>query len=361
MLIVRTPREVYGRRSNGSIRVIVRLAAATFVTAVTLALPSAAPATPLLPPAGHVFAGVSGGYDTASFQHETGRHPAVFQFFSAWGGSLEYMFRGAEQSRARLMIHISTLRSNREVITPRGIAQGRGDYWLVRLNSRIADDGQPVYIRLMAEMDGHWNPYCAYDAAGHSRGPAHTTRQFRRAWRRTVIILRGGPVPELNAKLRREGLPPVETGRKELPRVKVSFLWVPQVEGAPATRANSPRAYWPGAKYVDWVGTDFYSKFPNFSGLESFYRQFRGKPFAFAEWAVWGADNPGFVHRLFSWARSHRRVRMMLYNQGVKTAGPFRLRHYPRSRKALRSELRAGRFAQFAPEYRRQNSGRTGA
>lgn len=331
----------------------MRLAAATLATAAALVLPGAAHAAALLPPGGQVFAGVSGGYDTASFTRETGRHPAVFQFFSAWGGSLEYMFRGAEQSRSRLMIHISTLRANREVITPRGIAQGNGDYWLVRLNDRIAEGGEPVYIRLMAEMDGNWNPYCAYDANGRSRGPAHSTKQFRRAWRRTVIILRGGPVAELNAKLHAEGLPPVKTGRSALPRVQVSFLWVPQVAGAPATRANSPRAYWPGAKYVDWVGTDFYSKFPNFSGLESFYREFRGKPFAFAEWAVWGADNPGFVHRLFTWVRSHRRVRMMLYNQGVKTAGPFRLVHYPRSRQALASELHAARFAQFAPEYRR--------
>ena len=43
---------------------------------------------------------------------------------------------------------------------------------------------------------------------------------------------------------------------------------------------------------------------------------------------------------------------MLLYNQGVQTSGPFRLRHYPRSRAALASELRAPRFAEFAPEYR---------
>jgi hypothetical protein len=204
----------------------------------------------------------------------------------------------------------------------------------------------------MGEMDGHWNTYCAFDASGRSRGPAHSTKQFKRAWRRTVIILRGGPVDELDAKLRAEGLPPVRTSRDELPRVTVAFIWAPQVAGAPDTAANSPRAYWPGAKYVDWVGTDFYSKFPNFSGLERFYRQFPGKPFSFAEWAVWGRDNPGFVHSLFGWARSHKRVRMLLYNQG-KTTGPFRLAHYPRSRAAIAAELRSPRFAEFTAEYRR--------
>src|ERR1039458_4874158 len=28
--------------------------------------------------------------------------------------------------------------------------------------------------------------------------------------------------------------------------------------------------------YVDWVGTDFYSKFPNFTGLDTFYKEFPG-------------------------------------------------------------------------------------
>jgi hypothetical protein len=334
-------------------RVVVRLAAATFIAALAMALPASASADALLPPGGQVFAGVSGGYDTASFERETGQHPAVFQFFSAWGGSLEYMFRGAEQARSRLMIHLSTLRAGREVITPRGIATGQGDGYLVRLNRRIAEGGQPVYIRLMAEMDGNWNPYCAFDASGRSRGPAHSTTQFRRAWRRTVIVLRGGPAADVNARLRAEGMPPVDTTRDELPRANVAFLWVPQVAGSPDTAANSPRAYWPGARYVDWVGTDLYSKFPNFAGLERFYRQFPAKPFSFAEYAIWGRDDPGFVHRIFGWARSHRRVRMMLYNQGVKSAGPFRLVHYPRSRAALASELRSPRFARFAAEYRR--------
>jgi hypothetical protein len=332
--------------------IVMRLAAA-LVAAFALAVPAAAQADVLLPPAGKVFAGVTGGYDVGSYQRETGRHPAVFQFFGAWGGSMEYMFRGAESGRSRLMIHITTLRANREAITPKGIATGRGDGYLLRLNRRIAESGRPVYIRLMAEMDGSWNPYCAFDANGRSRGPAHSTRWFRQAWRRTVLIARGGDVAAIDARLRRLHLPPLRgTDSGALPRPSVSFLWVPQVAGAPDTRANAPRAYWPGSRYVDWVGTDFYSKFPNFSGLERFYRAFaRRKPFAFAEWALWDHDDAGFVHRLFGWSRSHRHVRMLLYNQGKPSPGVFRLRRYPRARRALARELRSKRFAEYAAEY----------
>jgi hypothetical protein len=330
----------------------VRLAAALIAT-LCLALPATAQAETLLPPNGQVFAGVTGGYDTASFERETGSHPAVFQFFSGFNGSLEYIFRGAAAGRSRLAIHLSTDSGGREVITPRGIATGRGDAFLIKLADRIALSGTPVYIRLMSEMNAHWNMYSAFTASGRPRGASYTTRWYKRAWRRTVLVVRGGPVEDVNRKLRAMRLPAVDTDRAELATPVVSFQWVPQVAGAPDTRANSPRAYWPGKRWVDWVGTDFYSKFPNWAGLERFYRRFPGKPFVFAEWAVWGRDDPGFVRKLFAWSRSHGRVRMMLYNQGVREGGPFRLSHYPRSRVALAAALRSPRFSDFAPEYRR--------
>jgi hypothetical protein len=310
----------------------------------------AAHASPYLPPAGKTFAGVTGGDETAGYAGLTGRQPSVFQFFGGWNQTTSYMFAGARKANARLAIHLPTVRGTTEQVTPRGIATGHGDTYLLKLTKRIADYGGITYIRLMSEMDGHWNAYCAYTASGRSKGPGYSTMMFRRAWRRAVLIVRGGPLSELNAKLKRLHMPPVDNRGHDLPQPQVAFLWVPQVEGAPNIRANSPRAYWPGGEYVDWVGTDFYSKFPNWSGLERFYgdSKWAHKPFAFAEWAIWGADNPSFVSRLFSWSRSHSRVRMMLYNQG-KPGGVFRLDHYPRSRRAVKSALRANRFA-VAPD-----------
>jgi hypothetical protein len=331
----------------------MRSAAALVSTALLIALaaPAGASADSLLPPPGKWFAGVTGGTSARSFAKETGAHPAIFQFFGAWGGSTDFMFQGAKRSHSRLMIHITTSDGSREAITPRGIARGKGDGYLLRLNHAIASAGRPVYIRLMAEMDGNWNFYCAYNANGSSRGPAHTTRWFKQAWRRTVVVLRGGPRATLDAKLKKLHLPGVNTRAAQVPEAQVSFLWVPQVEGAPKTRRNSPRAYWPGAKWVNWIGTDFYSKFPNWRGLNRFYGQFKRKPFAFGEWAIWGRDNPGFVRHLFRWSRHHKRVRMLLYNQGKPRPGIFRLKHYPRARQALRQELNSKRIAQYTKEW----------
>jgi hypothetical protein len=329
----------------------LRRAIAPPVLLAALWFAAVAHASPYLPPAGRVFAGVTGGSDTSAYERQVGSHPAVFQFFTSWNQPAEWMFAAAAKARSRLMMHVGTgPGGGREDISPGQIARGAGDGYLLRLGQLIAGPGAPVYIRLMAEMDGHWNAYSAFDANGRSRGADHSTSAFRRAWRRSVLVVRGGEVAGIDARLRALGMPGVRTRAAVLPRPKVAFMWVPQVAGSPDTGANSPRAYWPGAGYVDWVGTDFYSKFPNFSGLERFYSEFRGKPFAFGEWALWGRDDPAFVDRLFGWAASHSRTRMLMYNQGVRNDGPFRLSRYPRARHAIARWLGGGGFAPFAPE-----------
>jgi hypothetical protein len=312
-----------------------------------LALAPAAHAEPLLPPAGKVFDGITGGTSLDSFAGETSSDPAVFGFFTKFGGANEFIFRAAEQTGTRLMLHISTQDGygTREVVTPRGIARGEADGYLVALNRRIAEHGEPTYVRLMAEMNQANNGYSAFDKSGRPRGPAHSTQQFKQAWRRSTLILRGGPVPAIDAKLRALGLPAVQTAAEELPAPAVAMQWVPQTRGTPDIPANMPRAYWPGGEYVDWVGTDFYSRFPNFHWLDDFYRDFPGKPFVFGEWALWGADDPRFVSRLFAWIADRPRVRMVVYNQGKLTDGPFRLRHYPRAKAALRKALGHPRYA----------------
>jgi hypothetical protein len=322
----------------------MRLALAAVAACLALVAPAAA--SPLLPPPGKVFSGVSGGESVGVFQRQTGNHPAVFGFFTKFYGANEFIFRGAERADSRLMLHISTQDGygTREVVTPRGIAGGEGDRYLVGLNRRIAESGRPTYIRLMAEMNQANNGYSAFDRSGRSRGPAHSTRAFKQAWRRATLILRGGPVEQIDAKLHALRLPPVRTAAAELPQPQVAMVWVPQTRGTPDTPANMPRAYWPGGRYVDWVGTDFYSRFPNFRWLDDFYRAFPGKPFVFGEWAMWGGDDPAFVGSLFGWIHSHPRVRMALYNQGGHADGPFRLNRYPRSRAALRKALSHRRF-----------------
>ena len=85
-----------------------------------------------------------------------------------------------------------------EVISPKQIAQGRDDHYMLRLGESIKASKQVVYIRLMAEMNGHWNPYSAYNANGTPRGNGHTTKWFKAAWRRFDLIVKGGKRKSIN-------------------------------------------------------------------------------------------------------------------------------------------------------------------
>jgi hypothetical protein len=330
----------------------VRRLAVVFALALCASLgASSAHADTYVPPKGKVFAGMTGGGTVGSFDSLTGKHPAVYQTFISWGYTGDNELTRARAAHARAMVHITTKADNgREAITPGQIARGRGDWFFRALNRKFAAYGQVVYVRLMAEMNGSWNYYSAY-GPGY-KGGSHSTQNFRQAWRRIVLIMRGGPVSDINAKLHALGMPPVRHAQGVLPTPEVSFMWVPEVWGDPNVPGNSARAYWPGAGYVDWVGTDFYSKFPNFRGLNAFYAEFPNKPFLFGEWAMWGSDNPSFVRDLFGWIRSHHRVRLVVYNQGSKPAdSPLALWHYPRSAAAPRQELRTPLFAPLAPEF----------
>ena len=124
------------------------------------------------------------------------------------------------------------------------------------LNRNLARSGRVVYVRLMGEMNGYWNAYAAYNANGSFRGEQNSPHFYIEAWRRSVLILRGGRVTRINRRLRALGLPPIKAAvhaGETLPTPKVAFLWVPQDAGSPDTAANAPGAFWPGGTYVDWL------------------------------------------------------------------------------------------------------------
>src|SRR3954462_12661398 len=177
---------------------------------VLMLLACAAPAQAQVfgPPSGKVFTGLTGSNSVGKFSDEVGKKPAAFGFFTYWNQGNEYTFRYAEQAGARLMLHISTAQNYGvpEVISPRGIARGEGDDYLLTLNRRIAEAGEPVYVRLMAEMNQTNNAYCAFDANGSRRGASHSTPAFKDAWRRATLILRGGRLAAIDAKLEQLGL-----------------------------------------------------------------------------------------------------------------------------------------------------------
>jgi len=327
------------------------------------------------PAPGRIFHGVSetteGVRGVRRFTLQVGSHPAVVEDFYHWDVPLATgALRRWHRERARGVLSLSTAPGGGpEVITPRQIALGHDDHYLIRINQSISEKHQTVYIRPMAEMNSFYNPYSAFNSDGSARR-GHTTNQYVAAWRRMAIVVRGGTIPSINSRLRALGLPRLMRAKSNLSTLyrdenihhhklhhpRVAFIWNPQTISNPGIRANAPSKYWPGRRYVDWVGADIYSKFASpgvKSALRRFQRAYHRYPFVLGEYGPWDNDYRGrFTRWLFRWQHRHRQVRMAIYYRSTSPHSTYAISRYDHARHALRHILRKHRFMDFAPELR---------
>jgi len=345
----------------------VRHAIAGVCVAAVVALGTgAAPAgaVTLVPPKPTVFFGVSDRGSTEEFNEFAafvGKHPAVLQTFHPWGNSLNKAAERWGETAVRPMLHISTAddQTLAEIITPQGIAQGLGDDYLLQLNQGFARRGLRAYIRPLGEPNRCRNVYAAYTCDGAPRRGAHYPYWYRQAFRRIATIVRGGATLEqVNATLASIGLPPLNRSRgpppRSLPAAPVAIVWSPLPGGSPRVRGNLPGNFWPGPEWVDWVGTDFYARYPVWRDLNRFFtnRHWRGKPFSLTEWAVAGEDDPRWTRQVFAWTFKRPRVRMLIYYRGFGATGnPYALGAYPRTAATIRQKIRRATIPPYAPFY----------
>jgi hypothetical protein len=314
----------------------------------------------LAPPKPSVFFGVSDRGSTQEFNEFAGllnKHPALLETFHPWGNSLNKAYERWRETGTRPILHISTAddQTLTELITPAQIALGAGDDYLLQLNSFFAKQGLLAYIRPLGEPNRCLNLWSAVNCDGSQKGGEHTTGWYKQAFRRIATIVRGGNSLEaINATLAEIGLPPVSRTKgsppTSLPEAPVSIIWSPLPGGSPRVKGNFPGNYWPGSRWVDWVGTDFYSQYPVWKDLNRFYgaKQWRSKPFSIAEWAVYGQDEPRFVKQLVAWTAKRSRVRMFVYYDGFGPGeNPYDLRLYPRTTNTLRLKVRRPNFLQY--------------
>ena len=310
-----------------------RRALLVLLTAVVATVAAGAPASSQRPP--RTLLGVLGG--KARFDELTGQRTRVGHIIMAWGqGTSEGYFARLFSTMGEMpMLGINT----GGTIKPLDIAQGRGDAMLVALNGAIGHFGRPIYIRPFGEMNAHWSDACAFTKSGASKGPAYSTAAFKKAFARLYVILHGGPLPAVNARLKRLGLPPVrgatELAENSYPTLRI--VWNPQGYGAPDIPANIAQAYYPGDGYVDVVGDDLYliRGKAEWAAAEKLYAAHPGKPFIFAEWGLWGIDEPSFVAKMADWVRSHRRTEMISFYNG-RPGSIFDIASKPASRAAYR-------------------------
>jgi len=161
------------------------------------------------------------------------------------------------------------------------IASGAQDGLIRQRADDLKALGKPVFLRFAWEMNGNWYPWSGAQSSdpGTHNGPA----QYVAAWRHihNVFAAQGAN--------------------------NVVWVWSPNNESVPADPWNAVGNYYPGDKYVDWVGVDGYnwgtseswSSWTSFTQLFSnFYDKYSSsKPIMVAETATVsaGGSKPGWI------------------------------------------------------------------
>jgi hypothetical protein len=297
-----------------------------FATIAVLSLQAGAAAAPQA----RVSTGVYG--NVARFDRLTGQQTQSALTFigwdqgRTWGKPYSYFL---ETLGDRPHIVLKTRRGSGAIST-RAIALGQGDAHLIGLAQAISDSGKPVLLRPLGEMNNTLNPYCACHGSA-----ANSTKWVRRAFQRIYIVMHGGTATAMSAKLRRLRMPAVNADVPENPYPQLTIVWNPLAVGEPPVQGNGFRDYFPGSRYFDAYGNDYYD-FGTYSFIRTtdLYKAYPGKPFVFPEWGL-AVDDPGYVRAFAAFVKSHRRVQFIGFYNG-QAGGRLDLGKKPRSLAAYR-------------------------
>jgi hypothetical protein len=276
--------------------------------------------------------------NTARFDRLTGQKTQSGLVFLGWDqgrtwGSPYSFFLSNLRERPHIALHPE---GRGRTMTPSAIALGKGDAHLIGLALAIAEAAKPVLIRPLAEMNNSKNPYCAFTPSGGRRGAAYSTRWYKRAFQRIYILMHGGTAQALTARLRALGMPGVKTDIPVNRYPNMTVIWNPLAVGVPDVRGNGFRDYFPGSKYLDAYGNNYYntSGVYAFHRTEALYQAFPRKPFMFPEWGL-TVDDPAYVRAFATFIRRHRRVKFASFFNGP-AGGSYDLGTKPKSRAAYR-------------------------
>jgi Glycosyl hydrolase family 26 len=173
------------------------------------------------------------------------------------------------------------------------IADGSWDPELRRWCDGARDAGVPLLVEFGTEVNGDWFPWNGrWNGAGHTDGygnphEADGPERFRDAYRRIVDLCRG------------EGAD------------NITWFFHVDVSGWPHARWNRISSYWPGSRYVDWIGLSDYGPQKPGEPWVSFRRRLDRvydrvtalgpEPIAMLEYGA--SEQPGHPGRKAGWIR----------------------------------------------------------
>ena len=188
----------------------------------------------------------------ADFTKAAGRQPNLVGYYSGWGEPFQTSFAETVRSHGATTI----LQWDPTLASVSKIAAGGYDSYLRSFADSVREFGQSVVIGFGHEMNAYWYSW------GYGHLPAST---FVVAWRHIVTLFRAQRANN------------------------VTWLWTLQADEA---GTGTIASWWPGVKYVTWVGIDgyYYGPSENFFGIFgktiAQVRTFTGLPVLLSEVAV---------------------------------------------------------------------------
>lgn len=202
-------------------------------------------------------------------------------------------------------------------------AAGEYDAHWQLLAERFADNLENAVLRIGWEFNGNWYPWFA----------GNNTVAFVKYWQRIVDTMRAVP----GSKLRFDWCPSL--GRCNMENVELA---------------------WPGARYVNRIGTDVYDSGTQADPAErwnTYLTQPYGlmwhasmaqryhKNMSHPEWGLWGVgatpatvqargDNPLFIEQMFKWVANNPVVSACYFD--VKASAEHRLATFPNSQRRFK-------------------------
>ena len=259
----------------------------------------------LPPPAGRLFWGAfrnGAPYDTqlvSGLESEVRRRPALLMWYQEWDGEPDFPVADVSWLYDRGIVPMISWEpwkppdvfGDLVVDQPQyrlaRIAEGAFDSYVARYAAEIKQFGGPVMMRPFHEMDGFWYPW---GGTVNENTPA----DYVAAWRHVHDIF------------------------ERVGATNVTWIWSVNHVTVPDTPENQIQNYWPGSRYVDWVGLSGFnwgtasplSVWKGFDGVNmERYRQLLpyGKPIVLTETGApeVGGDKPAWIRDSFAAMLDH--------------------------------------------------------
>ena len=223
------------------------------------------------------------------FAQAINRQPNLVSYYSAWGVPFQAGFAAEATKHGALTL----VQIDPKNVSLAKIAAGGYDSYLRSYATAVKAFHAKVVLSFGHEMNGNW----------YSWSNRHTpAKVFVRAWQHVVTVFRAAGA------------------------TNATWLWtVNIVDQHSAIPIASPGPWWPGAKYVDWVGIDgyYYQSSQDFAQVFgptiAAVRELTGDPILIAETGVApSAGQPAKISDLFSGIHSFGLLGLVWFDENTQ-------------------------------------------